>query len=337
MGGQGYNLSPWGGGANGWNLSAPLGKDWYPKRGIIAIGVDLEDDIEARAPKPAVREMIEWVNDKAHNGKIRFNVHGSDSGTLAMKDSAQAWSHSDAGNAAHWLIANGLEGVKGRTITRAVGIGRGLTTVAFAICMGGRSGMEAAPLNLLRTRTRSQPVSTISKFVGVLRGHDVRGVKVTGSNEIVSGWEGNWGRSVQLPVGWALRQQGPERSWLGRGIIEVPDPFEIERQKGTIARGVIRYPADCATRHFPGNRDEGWPDGIVVSRGGQDLVLIPDTGWIVDRTARVIKPPVGWFVKAKPRGRKGGEIRFTLKSVELQGRSYFQRLTRTPYKVRMYT
>ncbi len=338
-GGNWENYSPWAGGQDR-DMNVGFGDGQLPSRGVIVVGVEVTD-IENAAAMAGITSLIEWVNDTRHNGKIRFNVHGTETGGLTMKDGGGNWMETDAVNAGRWLVANGLEAVSGRRVTRQFGVGRGLTTVAFAICMGGRADLEAAKLNKTRTSTKAAPGSTIRKFGGYLRAQGITGVKVTGANEIVAGGRagtrdaGTWGRSVDLPEGpgWERKMTGPKRSWIGRGILKVPGPFRILRSSGSIARGTISYPADCFV--FFDRPTDGWS----IERGGAEIGFIPDTGWITDTHSCTIKGPVGWFMKPKGRNKPGGEIRFTLKntSVDLATGTYWQRLTRTPFKVVMVT
>ena len=333
------NWSPWAGGT-GRDLSQPIPDNDLPTRGVIVIGVEISA-INANQATSGMTSLVKWVNDKKHSGKIRFNVHGTETGDLTMGHAAGNWMTTDAVNAAKWLIANGLEPVSGLTASRAVGIGRGLTTVAFAICMGGRSETDDAKLSLLRISTKPAGGSTVKKFGSWLSANGIKGVKITGSNEIVAGGggrdAGTWGRSVDLPEfydGGEREMRGPKRSWIGRGILTVPPPFVIERTSGSLARGTISYPADCTATLYGGDYN-AWQ----LVRGGQPIAKIPYTGWVVDTATRTIKGPVGWFMTPNPKGQPGGKIKFTLKntSVDMASGKYWQRLSYTPFKVTMRT
>jgi hypothetical protein len=331
------NWSPWAGGS-GRDLSQPIQDSDLPTRGVIVIGVEL-DDIDNRQVMSGMTALVKWVNNKNHSGKIRFNVHGTATGGLTMGRRAGHWAETDAVNAAEWLIANGLEPVSGLSVSSAVGIGRGLTTVAFAICMGGRDGVDDAKLSLMRISTKPAGGSTVRKFGNCLSMNKIKGVKITGSNEIVAGGGGSdagtWGRSVALAEfynGGERKISGPQGSWIGRGILTVPPPFVITRESGSLARGTISYPSDCTATFYGGSYD-GWE----IVQGGVVIAKIPDTGWIVDTATRKIKGPVGWFMTPNPKGQPGGKIKFTLKntSVDMATGQYWQRLSYTPFKVTM--
>jgi hypothetical protein len=331
------NWSPWAGG-QGRDLRAPIQKQELPERGVIVIGVEISD-IDQKAAMAGMTALVEWVNDKAHTGKIRFNVHGSETGDLAMGSRAGAWMHTDATNAALWLLANGLSDTTGGKVTRALGVKGGLNTVGFAICMGGRNDTESAKYKAIKLRSKPAPGSTVRKFGSCLRANGVTGIKITGSNEIVAGGSGKYagttGRSVSLPwgPGFERKMKGPKGTWLGTGILKIPAPFVIDPRGLGGSRGRITFPAGYAATL------DSASDAWVIHDGVTGIAAFPTVGWIVDAASRTIQGPLGWTMKPKKPGEPGGEIRFTLQntSVDMNSGVYWQRLTNTPFKITMTT
>lgn len=275
---------------------------------------------------PDLRKLVAWVNDPAGVGKLRINCHGDGMGQLGMGDKPTFFSNLlgggprmtwvAAGHLVDVLVANGLVASNGPTSPSLAGpkLTNGLITISLAICMGGRFGTTPATADPAAANSRPAPRSAVSQVLTRLRNSNIRGIEVTGSNEITMmsnpGHNGQLGRTLgvgmnQLPSGWDV-DRGP--------AITVPAPFNVNPAGG----GSIGIPAGWSINPGSSNPNRqpsrGWdlapgagqpPLNSNIFPGGKCEVF---EGWIVDETARLIHPPRGWVAtSAGPNA--GGQLK----------------------------
>lgn len=293
-----------------------VGVHTVPSRGHVAMVAGL-DAVRDHTRITWFTSLVEWVNDAGHLGKLRVNCHGDGQGHIGMPSQNGHEMFIDAGHLVSWLVANGMTHVKGRTKLRRGNQPRGLATMSLALCMAGMSGVKSAKLNFRQTSSHAAPGSVIALVLGGLRREGLRGIEVTGSNEIVKVLNGKLGRSNwnDLPFPY---EAGPG----GRGSrFLVPKGWKVTSYK--LQRGGELH---IPTRYklVGTSPNAGWE----LRGPGRDVVYIP-TGWIVDAKKRIVVPPHGWHVKSNG-GTNGGVVAHdTLK----YGHAW-ERLAGSKYKIR---
>ena len=318
-----------------------------PDAGYVASMVTVTD-LGAHTVHATTQALAAWINDPAHKGKLRVNAHGNGVGQIGMADGTgpiYPVTYVNAAEIVTWLAANGLAAiVTTRTGSLAGDKNRhGLVTVNLAVCMGGRSGTTPASLNFMQTNSDPAPGSAVDGIARAFAAHGMRGIEVTGSNEITmdgaSGVLGQWGRTFGLggrqvpelvrrgdrPVVWDLRKPG-----TGGVEIVVPDGWTVNpawfgRPGGTLAppAGFTAWAAQGATP------SAGWVIRNAVR--GEQIEVPP--GWIGDQLRGVILPPLGFKITSNGAGRGGLLTSITEANAPFTGMG--QRMAHSAAKVRV--
>ncbi len=109
-----------------------------PDKGVVASTVTL-DDIEFEFSDTPFENLVQWVNNPQHVGKLRVNCHGDGCGRMGMKNSSGGLDWVAAGYIVKWLWANGLRSNNSAAADSLAGQKRtkGLVTIAVAAVHGG--------------------------------------------------------------------------------------------------------------------------------------------------------------------------------------------------------
>lgn len=116
----------------------------FPDTGVVASAVDL-DSLGRGVTTGCWKNLVKWVSDQRHKGKIRFNCHGDAEGNFSMpRELGPAdkvvWYKTPARDLVRWLNNNGLDPERSGVINRqGVFDGdtpTGLLTINLAICHG---------------------------------------------------------------------------------------------------------------------------------------------------------------------------------------------------------
>ena len=289
-----------------------------PTRGHVAM-IEKLDAVKDHKRSERVTRLIKWVNDEAHLGKIRINCHGDGRGQVGMPSKSGDELYVGAAHLVAWLLANGLTDVANRSKKRRSNENRGLATISLALCMAGMSGVKKSKLNFRQTSSRAAPGSVIAVVVGELKKAKLRGIEVTGSNEIVKVLGGKLGRSNWNMLPWDY-SVGPNK----RGSqFNVPNGWKVTSYK--LKRGgEVHVPKQYAMIGTV-------PNGGWELKSSRDSVFIPP-GWIVDKSKRIVLPPHGWHGKSN-----GSTLGGTIYHDTLAYGHAWERLAGSKYKIREVT
>jgi hypothetical protein len=318
----------------------PIGGMNLPAAGYVASVVAL-DNISNHNVNADVQALAAWINDTGHVGKMRLNCHGNGRGQIGMGTAGMpapvTWI--DASHVVAWLIANGLAAVHTTTVASLAGSKReyGLVTLSVAVCMAARYETTPATMNLMGTNSSAAPASAVAQIVTSLRTAGIRGVEVTGSNEITV--MGSFALGLHSTPGQLVRV-------LGLGMNQVPDGggWAIDRKDGVFSitvpngwnvssnwasrGGTVNIPTGFQFRAFPTNTGNHPSNGWELIDNAKGVTVTVPEGWIVDRQNRTILPPLGWHVRPNFGWNTGGRI----ESDPLP--SPMERLAHSPAKVR---
>jgi hypothetical protein len=163
------------------------GPQELPERGYVVSTVtkgDITGASNAKAPDPKFADIIKWVANDSHLGKIRLNAHGQEGGYMFMGTAA----HGDPARRQDivqvvwfglFLIQNGLKDAWGTGAKRYC-FGGGLKTISLAMCHAAQEG-ERLPTDPART-----PGSAVKDLVAYLKDQSYTGIEVTGTIETVA-------------------------------------------------------------------------------------------------------------------------------------------------------
>ena len=287
-------------------------------------------ELETAALGTTAQSLVKWVNDPRHTGKLRINAHGDGEGGIWMSEQTGVPSSVPADLLIRWLVRNGLSSVPQDAQVASVAGKKnstGLITIALAACMGARHMTTGATLGA--ASSTAAPSSAVALMVSALRASGIRGVEVTGSNEIVMSVDGRLYRDTQpapqtrgaADKAWDEGQQAGSHLWT----IEIPAGWDVKSflfSRG----GVINIPRDYAINGVPHNRGRHPSGGWILTHNGDGSTVDVSEGWIVDDAKRTISPPLGWHVKSHGKG-QGGTLIAT-------SPGHAEPLAHSPFKIR---
>lgn len=280
--------------------------------------------------------LLSWVNEPGQRGKLRFSAHGDGGGHLGMRDGAGNFEKVHASTLSAWLSANGLSpGARTRPFSGPRQ--EGLVLITFMVCMAGRSHDTPAQPRLFGEGTAAAPTSLIREFATSLRGRRIRGIEVTGSNDVLvvsksvklgsdsyrdvgrpptgGEWKADGDLSVQVPNGWNVR---PKLLRSSGGAIDIPAQYQIT----PLTPNVRRDPSSGWALTIPGKAEQN----VEVK-----------VGWLVDLGRRCITPPLGWRLSSDGTNRGGRAWYESASPVHMVGELSLERFAHSRYKVREYT
>jgi hypothetical protein len=286
-----------------------------PNQGYVASALTIQD-MATPVVSHQFQELVAWINDAGHLGKMRVNAHGDGMGQIGMSDGVAPLPvhYRDAASLVAWMVANGLAPAGGPTVRSLAGSkqSRGLVTLNLAVCMGGRYDVTPASLNLWQTNSSPALNSAADRIARAFGQNRLSGIEITASNEITmdgaSGVAGQWGRTFGL---------GANQTPSMRPSVGLSRPFDIQRNPQGVrimvpdgwtvtanfigVGGSIEPPAGFNTWTMNGATPSA---GCTITNAQGDAVDVPP-GWIADRTNHKIVPPLGFRCKSNGNGRGG--------------------------------
>jgi hypothetical protein len=319
----------------------PIPSMGLPKKGYVATCLPVSEMLLGSAPQH--RDMVAWINDPGHVGKLRVNSHGDGMGRIGMADgTGQDFPvhYVDADKLVEWLVASRLVRVDTLRVGSVAGKknANGLITINLACCMGARHGTTPATMDWFAANSTPAVGSAAHKVAVALGKAGLTGVEVTASNEITmdgaSAVLGQWGRVFglggnQTPVQYASNKD-VVAVWdikkVGTGVeIIVPDSWTINT--GIMSAASISPPVQFVAWQAIGTTPSA---GFKILSNDGGWVEVP-AGWIVDQPAKKILPPLGFDAKSNGSG-KGGVLKSVKDDTPFTGMG--QRMARSITKCR---
>ena len=233
--------------------------------GYIGCAVDIGDVAALDTSSVLVKSIVSWLN-AGQASKLRVNVHGNEDGMIYMNSDKVP-----AGRVVEWLCANGLQKLK---------------TFSLSLCHGGQHQSMPAVLRSAESNCSAAEQSSIWQIATALGKNGLRGVKVTGGNEIL------WGVSAdKLPditstdefqAGQIVRYIGIPSGWAydgGGRVLTVPAGWKIsEAQVRDTSKLVVSPPANSSVEV---NTTGGWK--VEPPQDARKLApfVMPGKGWIL--------------------------------------------------------
>lgn len=172
--------------AGGGNATLLKAKTSPPERGFIAIGVRIDELEQNQVRNDEYAQLIEWVSDPSHKGKLRLNAHGAGAGHIYMHNSkinqggARKVDDILIGHFPLWLQTHSLK--QKPTKTHLWGLlqsnspvrERGLVTICLALCHAANPD----PIGL--GKSALPDFSCVDLVSLLLRDRGFLGIEVTG-------------------------------------------------------------------------------------------------------------------------------------------------------------